>query len=159
MSSYFFVNTLKQQKQRDEFNLNDDVYCNCDGVWCKATILKMKEKNKNVLYLVHYHDSSSLFDEYVTKYKLLPISAKTTVFRQKHNGSKQKIKNKNDRDNTILTQFNINDEVYCYRDDVLCKATILNTKQKNGNTLYFVHYHDLSSLFDEYVTKYKLVSS
>ena len=52
--------------------------------------------------------------------------------------------------------YKINDEVQLFREGNLHKATILSFKKRNGNILYFLHYHNLSSIHDEWVPKHKI---
>lgn len=55
------------------FSLNQWVHLNRNDTRHKAQILKQKEKNEKILYLIHYDQLSSVHDEWVPKHKLHPI--------------------------------------------------------------------------------------
>ena len=53
--------------------------------------------------------------------------------------------------------FKIDDKVQVYLEDLLQNAQILDLQQKNGNTLYLIHYDALSSVHDEWVPAHKII--
>merc|ERR1712228_600860 len=65
-------------------------------------------------------------------------------------------KDDDDDSNENIATFKINDKVQLYLEDLLQNATILDLQQKNGNTLYLIHYDALSSVHDEWVPAHKI---
>merc|ERR1712129_602773 len=59
---------------------------------------------------------------------------------------------------TATNKFKINEAVQVYCEDLLQNAQILDLQQKNGNTLYLIHYNALSSVHDEWVPAHKILT-